>query len=375
MAEKSTKIFFLIPSLTQGGAERQVLELIRRLPARFQPVLALFHDDVYYRDLLPAGQPRYVLGANKMSRSTFAQLVSILRKERPTIFQGFLNQASFWGRLAALRAGVPVILGACRARMIEPQYLAFESLLCRLTGGVLTNSVGVEHELRTLAGVPAHKIHVVPNFLDLETFRPPTDQERRAARLQWGLGAEQRVMLMPGRICLQKHQPGLLLAIEQLVACGAIANDDVLLLAGRLKGGTVAPLVERMVQRPPLSSHVRLLGSQRDIRSLYWAADLLVMPSLWEGLPNAVLEGCACGLPAVVSHAANVDGIVDPQRTGFENITADRQDLIHALRTALALDRAAWREMGQRARQRMEQRYHPDGVLRQMTSLYDSLAA
>ena len=56
------KVFFLVPSLVQGGAERQVLELIARLPERFEPVLALWRDEIYYRDHLPAGQPRYILG-------------------------------------------------------------------------------------------------------------------------------------------------------------------------------------------------------------------------------------------------------------------------------------------------------------------------
>ena len=80
------KIFFLVPSLVQGGAERQVLELISRLPQRFEPVLALWRDEIYYRDKLPAGQPRYILGTRRMTRQAFRRLVEILRAERPTSF-------------------------------------------------------------------------------------------------------------------------------------------------------------------------------------------------------------------------------------------------------------------------------------------------
>src|SRR5436305_15184535 len=103
-----TKVFFLIPSLVQGGAERQILELITRLPERFEPVLALWHDEIHYRGELPAGQPRHVLGTNRMTARAFARLVEILRAERPAIVHCFLNRANFWGRLAALRAGVPI---------------------------------------------------------------------------------------------------------------------------------------------------------------------------------------------------------------------------------------------------------------------------
>ena len=59
--------------------------------------------------------------------------------------------------------------------------------------------------------------------------------------------------------------------------------------------------------------------------SLYHAADALVMPSLWEGLPNAVLEAHASGLPAVVSHAANIDRLVLDGESGFEVPTCGRR--------------------------------------------------
>ena len=67
-AMSRVKVFFLIPSLVQGGAERQILELIARLPERFEPVLALWRDEIHYRDHLPAGQPRYILGTRRMNR-------------------------------------------------------------------------------------------------------------------------------------------------------------------------------------------------------------------------------------------------------------------------------------------------------------------
>ena len=105
------KVFFFIPTLEQGGAERQILALMSRLPARFEPVLGVWHDRaIHFRDLLPPGQPRHVLGTNRMTRAAFARLVEILRAERPAIVHCFLNRANFWGRLAALRAGVPVVI-------------------------------------------------------------------------------------------------------------------------------------------------------------------------------------------------------------------------------------------------------------------------
>ena len=141
MAPARVKVFFLVPSLVQGGAERQVLELISRLPDRFEPVLALWRDEIHYRENLPRGQPRYVLNTRRMTRQVFGRLVQILRDERPEIIHCFLNEANFWGRLAALRAKVPIIVSSVRARMIELRYLIFERWLSERAQLVLVNSL------------------------------------------------------------------------------------------------------------------------------------------------------------------------------------------------------------------------------------------
>ena len=214
------KVFFLVPSLVQGGAERQALELISRLPERFEPVLALWRDEIYYRDHLPAGQPRYILGTRRMTPRVFRRLVDILREERPDIVHCFLNEANFWGRLAALRAKVPVVLSSCRARMIELRYLIFERWLSERAQLVLVNSRGIRDELVNLARVRPERIRVIHNFLDFEKFRVPTDDERRAARERFAIPEGARVLVMPGRLSVQKHQVGLLLALSRLAKSG-----------------------------------------------------------------------------------------------------------------------------------------------------------
>src|SRR6185437_2222787 len=97
----------------------------------------------------------------------------------------------------------------------------------------------------------------------------------------------------------------------------------------------VTAWVRRLARDPRLAPSVRFLGAVEDVRSLYWASDLLLLPSLYEGLANAALEGCASGLPAILSHAANVDGIVRPGETGWEVTTGRRGPLARALEAAL----------------------------------------
>jgi starch synthase (maltosyl-transferring) len=369
------KVFFLVPSLVQGGAERQVLELISRLPARFEPVLALWRDEIYYRDRLPPGQPRYILGTRRMTRRTFHRLVEIMRAERPDIVHCFLNEANFWGRLAALRAGVPVILSSCRARMIELRYLIFERWLSERAQLVLVNSRGIRDELVHFGRVRPERIRVIHNFLDFDRFRVPSDDERRAARARFAIADGARVLVMPGRLSIQKHQVGLMLALSRLAKSERLPPEVVVLLPGRRSHALVDRLVRRLAARPELRGAVRVIGTEDHMCELYWASDLLVLFSLWEGLPNVALEACASGLPAILSHAANLDGIVAPGETGWEVPTGRQRALVEALAAALALPSARWREMGRAGHERVGRLFRPERVLSETLDTYDALLA
>ncbi|MBA3542540.1 MAG: glycosyltransferase [Deltaproteobacteria bacterium] len=367
------KIVFCIPSLVQGGAERQMLQLIGRLPARFEPVLVLFEDKVYYKDELPAGQPKHILGTKTMTYAAFKQLVAILREERPVMFHSYLNNANFWGRLAALRAKVPVIISSVRARMMEPQYLAFERQLAGASTLVIANSVGIRDELVNLGKVNPDRVRVVHNFLDLERWRPPTADERRTARTKLGVGERTRVIVIPARISVQKHQAGVLLALDRMIARGQIPPDTIVVMPGRKGTGWIDRLVERLAQRPRLRTLVTMNGAESDMRSLYWAADLMVLFSLWEGLPNVALEASACGLPSLVSHAANLDRIIEPGVTGWEARTFDPRALATTLAEAIATPPDALRAMGLLGRARVAAMFSPERVLDETLAVYDSL--
>ena len=110
-----------------------------------------------------------------MTRQVFRRLVEIMRAERPDIVHCFLNEANFWGRLAALRAKVPVILSSCRARMIELRYLIFERWLSQRAQLVLVNSRGIRDELVKL-GRGAAGAH--PRDSQLPGFRSFPHPER-----------------------------------------------------------------------------------------------------------------------------------------------------------------------------------------------------
>lgn len=124
------KVLLFIPHLEQGGAERQILELMRRLPPRYAPSLCTYRRDgsLHYRDYLAPGEPRHDLGVDRMGPRGLARLIQVLRTERPAILHSYRDKANLWARLAALAVPVPVVLTSVRNRF-QGIYGAAELLL------------------------------------------------------------------------------------------------------------------------------------------------------------------------------------------------------------------------------------------------------
>jgi len=368
------RVLLFIPHLDQGGAERQMLELLRHLADHFEPILVVAEDVTHYRDLLPPGQPRYTLGGG-LGPSTARRLAGIIREVKPHILHSYRDKANFWARLATLIEPVPVVLTSCRNRIMLPMYMASEPLLSRISDRVLTNSEGVRRELITFARVDPDKVQVIHNFIDVAAFHPPTPAQRTEARRRWELADDEVALVLPGRISGQKHQLGLMLALWQLRRRGVAIDRVRVLLAGRERDRWVAAALPRWISMLGVDGSVRRLGPVSDILGLYHAADGLVMPSLFEGLPNAVLEAHACGLPAVVSHAANIDRIVLDGESGFEVPTFDHGALATAIGRLVARSPAERQQMGAVGRDHVARTFSTERVLEETVGLYHRLLA
>ncbi len=373
------KVLLFIPHLEQGGAERQILELLRRLPPRFEPILCMYRGDRssqhHYDDYLAPDIQLRSLDVASMGVVGLSRLVRLLRDEQPTILHSYRDKANLWARLASLRADVPIVLTSVRNRKQGIVFALAEFVLQRVSSRVLTNSVGVVEELVRYARVRPERIQVIHNFLDLAKFAPPEPEQRIAARASFGFSDDELVLLLPGRYAKQKHQLGLAAALGILRRRGRLPANLRVVLAGRRRDWLYSRLIPLAMRLFGVESNVTYLEPVKDMTRLYHASDAVVMPSLWEGMSNAVLESHACGLPAIVSHAANRDGIIRHGETGFEVPTADRHRLADAIEQMCQLSHAERWAMGARGRARVVERFHPDRILAELVTLYDGLLA
>jgi glycosyltransferase involved in cell wall biosynthesis len=371
----TSKILFVIPGLRQGGAERQLLELMRRLPARFTPTLCVYDGtQIHYGGELPAGEPRHVLGLERMTPRGLRSLARVIEAERPDILHSYRDRSNLWTRVAMAVHGVrvPVVIVSVRNRNLDPLNLLAEEHLIDSTDLVLANSEGIRRELVGRARVPADRIQVIPNFIDTGRFHPPSPEERQAARARWELGDE-LALLLPGRLTPQKHQAGLMFALWKLRREGRLPAHARILLAGRTRAAVYTRVVRALVKLFGLQGQVRFLGPVTEMVSLYHAADGLLLPSLYEGMPNAVIEGQVSGLPAVVSRAANEDALVVDGEGGLEVPTADSDALAEAIARLCGMTAEERADMGRRGHARVTRMLDQEAILGRIVALYDRL--
>lgn len=371
---EKTRVLYLISSLTQGGAERHLVDLVRGLdPQRWELAICVLTGRVHYKAELPVGQPRYILGSRVWaSPVAMTRLMGTLRSFRPHILHTYMNDANLWGRLA-VKLGPspgPRVITSVHLDDMSAGYRWVERPLGRWTDRIVAHSRSIEEFLVERLGVPAQRVTVIPNGVDERQFRPPTDGERRAARQGRGLVDDQLVALMPARISPQKNHHLVVEALARLKATGALPASFRLLLAGRVSSASYARKVSGAVRRHGLQGQVQFLGAITDMRELYAAADVVLMPSRTEASPIAALEALSCGVPVLISGAANTDAVLVPGRHGWQIDSPSVQTIADSIDEILRTTRPRRVELGAAGRAHVVERFTGRRVIDDFVALY-----
>jgi glycosyltransferase involved in cell wall biosynthesis len=236
--------------------------------------------------------------------------------------------------LAAL-ARVPVVLklpsmgeGGIAAILAGPgPARALVRRLHRRVGACLAPSRAVRDEAVAF-GIPAERVHLLPNGIDTGRHRPASPGERAAARRELGLDGGGPVVLCVAQLRPEKGVFTLLHAWERVAAD---LPDARLVYAGE---GEERAALEAEVARSPAAASVRLAGFT-DPRPWYAAADLLAIPSDFEGFSNVLLEGMSSGLPVVATRVSGTEDAFAAAELGEMVEPQDPETLAAALRRML----------------------------------------
>jgi len=230
----------------------------------------------------------------------------------------------------------------------------------------VANSAIVARDMVGQGVVPAGKMHVVYNCIDLDTYRPDAAAQS-SVRGELEIRDSTFLWVAVGRIEKQKDYPTLLKAVEQ------IPQQRVhVAVAGK---GSLEDKVHSIQERLGLSSRVSFLGVRRDVPRLLAAADGLVLSSVSEGLPNVVMEALASATPVVATDVGGVAELVQDKKTGFVVPSRDPSALARAMEKLMNISGERREKMGRKGREWMRAKCSVDEVVGQWLALYSDLLA
>lgn len=383
-AQKGTmtkiKILFVIDSLGTGGAERDLAEELPQL-GRFKilPIVVSLRprQEGVQAELQRKGFDVRILSARGISERVLA-LRKIIRTERPDLIHTVLFHSDIAGRLAAIGTSAKVIsrlvnIDYDEIGLRDPNIGAMSFRLAQfidgwtarhLTQHIYANSNAVKVAAMRDLAIPSDKITVIKQGRDLIRLGQPGTQRQKLARIRLGLDEDQEVLINVGRQDFQKGQRYLLEAMAMLVSS---RPRLVLLVAGR--PGDVSGELESLQNRLGLQDRVKFLGHREDVPEILAAADLFVFPSLFEGLPGAVLEAMALGLPIVASDIEPVRETVEEDRNAILVRPASPVELASAIEGILR-DRQTAHAFGARSREIYEKGFTLEQSMGRLMEFY-----
>ncbi|WJY14994.1 glycosyltransferase family 4 protein [Pectobacteriaceae bacterium CE90] len=227
---------------------------------------------------------------------------------------------------------------------------------------VICNSQMVADEIRHYFSVPAEKIHLIYNGVNTSTFTPGLKATyRRAVRQQLGIADNVPVMLFVGSGFERKGLAGAIHAINI-----SSQHSPHLIVVGKDKHSRHYQKLARQLR---VADRVHFMGMQPDTRPYYGAADMLLLPTLYDPFPNVVLEAMASGLGVITSQQCGGKEFIQPGINGFVCDALDYAALRQAVIQSCDGD---FSEMGNCAREQVG-KYDLDFLSENMLNLYQQL--
>ncbi len=298
----SHRVVFFISSYRAGGGEKQVIDIANAVAARGHMVDLLVLKPVGPYESRVSQKIRVIsLDRGRMAFSLFP-LISYMRRERPGVLMALDEYTQVLALLARMLSGVRVRIVLRIGNMLSELSKRYQTKrlltsflvrwLYKRADAIIANSQGVARDVSKVCGVPQERIRVIFNPKDL-------DEIRRAAALPiqhpWlANGRTDRVIAWFGRLREQKNLPMLLRAFAQLQSI----VPSRLVLVGQ---GREAERLEALAQDLGITERVYFAGYQDNPHAYVAKADVYVLSSLWEGLPNALIEALICCVPAIAA--------------------------------------------------------------------------
>jgi len=362
------RVLQLLVSTRFGGGPVQVFENLRHLPdEEFEWVVGAPADGPFFERFARIGTTRS-LSLDRLRPTTLVEVIRLVRRHRIDVIHSHGKGAGLYGRLAARFTGTPAIhtfhgihaakYGAPAARL----YVALERALARLSYAIVNVSESEARAGEALRLWPPGRALVIRNGIDSAATRAMA-QDRGLSPRMLGVTHEGPLVASIARLDRVKGVDIFIRALAQLSDRHPTAHG---LVVGT--GGEEARL-RTLVSDLGAGRRIRFAGEVPDAARILAAVDVYVSASRGEGLPLALLEAMACGVPVVATKIAAHEEVVVEARTGFLTRVDDDGDL--AIKIGRLLEDGGLRaRIGANAREEVDRRYAVATSAAELGALY-----
>ena len=371
---KKIKIVYVITSTGVGGAEKILYHTIRGIDDNKYTVLlcTLKKKGVISKELEKHGVSVHCLKLSEKeglagwfsSIMVLFRLFLYLREQRPTIIHSFLFRANILTRIAGCLTGVPVIISSTRVMGGEKGYY---HLIERVTSFMVDRYIAVSGSVKRYiiqkSKVHDGKVSIIYNGVKVKNNSTSSMQNMK---MYFGIEDEDNIIITVGRLHKQKGYSYLFHAISMVEK--EMPRLKLLIIGEGEDENNLKDLAESL----DLNNKIIFAGLRYDVEKILPMTKIFILPSLWEGMPNVLLEAMAAGKPVIATEVGGVPEVVLHGKTGILVPPEDSDAIANAMRYLLQ-DELKAKKMGEAGRLRVEEHFTIAGMLERTEDLYQEL--
>lgn len=363
------RIALLVETGGPGGAEHVLLNLAEGLRRRGHEIIPIGPDDrspwLHDQFVARGFAPEHYAMRRLLDWRCLRGIAGILRRRGADVVHSHEFTMGVYGTAAAKLARRPHVLtmhgGRYYAGKLQRRLALAAS--ARLSDAAVGVSAACAADLEQTLRLRRGSVRVVPNGVPV----PPG--ERAPVRRELGVGDDELLLVAVGNLYPVKGHIVLLRALALLAERGKTSGLTVA-IAGR---GGEEPALRDFARQAGIEGCVRLLGYREDVGDILAAADIYAMPSLSEGLPLALLEAMAVGLPVVASRVGGIPEVVTDGDDALLVAPGDPAALAGAIERLIDDEQLRTR-VGDAARRTAERDYTLDAMLDRYEAIYDAVS-
>jgi len=380
------KILLLNTQMEAAGAQKAMLTLARGLQQRGHAVTVVTMYDK--ADYVPLFKQKYGVNIidlgmkSPTDTSTFqktvctlkglGQLWQLIRRERFDVVQTFTHYSNIIGPIIAWLAGIKIRISSQRNSLVKypPWFLWLDRVIAN--SFLVQRMIAVSEDTRKFSiseqGIAASKLVTIYNSVNTERFQSVelSLEDKDALRYTLSGAHNTKIVLTIAKLHPQKGHRYLIQSIPGILK---EFSEVHFLFAGE---GELCQELTLMTQQLGVVDVVSFLGVRQDIPQLLSVSDIFVLPSLWEGMPNAVLEAMAVGTPVITTNVGGCPEIIRDGETGIL-IPSENSDALAQAIIRLLGDAPLRQQLSQAAQHWVVEHFSEEKNISAFEQLYQSL--